>query len=240
MGKFSELINQMIQRMLESAEFTSASPGHINTLIQVNAEDNPDFEAEIKKLIKDPSKASTSEQVIEDKKQAKQLHNVEETIDIFKKGNIGEVQNFTSTQFDNVRSLAQNPSGFIMQTFFRKFAKGVGIVTLALLIWEAVQWIITELLKPGRLLDRRFKRDIRNEIIAFRRREEQQKIKQGFSSIIITTSPRLRGGYAQTYNTLDIPSGRVSVPDNFGSNNVLMTSASGVSLNYAQSTRRGK
>ena len=32
------------------------------------------------------------------------------------------------------------------------------------------------------------------EIIAFRRREEQQKLKQGFSNLIITSSSRLRGG----------------------------------------------
>jgi hypothetical protein len=52
LGRFSDLINAMFQRSLESAEFTSASPGHINNLIQVNAIESPDFEAEIKKEVK--------------------------------------------------------------------------------------------------------------------------------------------------------------------------------------------
>ena len=50
MGKISELINQMIQRMLESSEWTSANPTHVNTFIQANSIDNPDFEREIKNL----------------------------------------------------------------------------------------------------------------------------------------------------------------------------------------------
>jgi len=54
MGKISELINGMIQKILESAEWTSANPTHINTLIQVNAVENPDFEDEIKKILTEP------------------------------------------------------------------------------------------------------------------------------------------------------------------------------------------
>ena len=46
----------MIQRILESAEFTSANPTHVNTLIQVNAVDNPDFETQIKKLVEQETK----------------------------------------------------------------------------------------------------------------------------------------------------------------------------------------
>ena len=54
----------MIARVLESAEWTSADPTHINTLIQINAEDNPDFETEIKQLVREggddiPSEAET-------------------------------------------------------------------------------------------------------------------------------------------------------------------------------------
>ena len=53
MGKISEIINSMFKRSLESSEFTSASPGHINTLIAINDVDEPDFEAEIESLIKE-------------------------------------------------------------------------------------------------------------------------------------------------------------------------------------------
>ena len=212
MGEISELINGMVQRILESAEWTSAggdSP-KINTLIQINQTENPNFEAEIKKMV------NTSDTGKKVKK--------------FDKGNIGEINRLTSQQFGNIRQLATDPAGFIIQTFLRKFVKGVGIVAFALIIFEAVKWIIGELLKPGRFLDLRFKRDINKEIIAFRRREDQQKIKQGFSNIIITTQPRLRPTTgAQITNTLNMAGGRQPFPENIGQSNILII-ASGVSL----------
>ena len=144
----------------------------------------------------------------------------------------------TSNQYGNIRELANNPASFMMNTMFRKLAKGAGIIGFALLIFEAVKWIISELMKPGRMLDIRFKRDINNEIIAFRQREEQQKIKQGFSSIIITTAPRLRGGQSQALNTLDIAGNRIQAPANFGQSGVIAP-ASGQSLSKAQGSKSG-
>ena len=85
----------------------------------------------------------------------------------------------------------------MMGTVFKKMAKGAGVVGLALILMEVVKFIINELLKPGRLLDRRFKRDIEREIFAFRSREEKQKLRQGFSNIIVTSIGGLRGGAGQ-------------------------------------------
>ena len=136
----------------------------------------------------------------------------------------------------NVRQLATDPTGFIMQTFMKKFAKGVGVVALALIIMEAVKWIISELLKPGRMLDIRFKRDISKEIIAFRQREDQQKLKQGFSNLIITSSPGLRGGQGQVTNTLNMAGGRVKFPDNIGMNTMQVIS-SGVPISKGNGRR---
>jgi len=217
LGEISNKINEMINRILESAEWTSANPTHINTLIQVNAIENPDFENDIKKLVKGSPEGKEFTKM--------------------KKGNVGELNRFTSQQFGNIREIATNPAGFIIQTFIRKFAKGVGLVAFALIIFEAVKWIISELLKPGRFLDIRFKRDINKEIIAFRRREDQQKLKQGFSNIIITTMPRLRpkdGG--QVTNTLNMVGGRQSFPDNIGYNPIQLISA-GVSLSKGSGRR---
>lgn len=202
MGKFSDKINGMIQRVLESAEFTSASPGFINTLIQINAIENPDFEQDIKDLIKEESKQVIEKPNDEAVKQKKQVTNLKEKVDVWDKGNIGDIHNFTSEQFGNVKQLATNPSAFIFQTFMRKFARGAGVIALALIIYEAVQWIISELMKPGRWLDRRFRRAVEQEILAFRSREEKQKLNQGFSQIITTSMPRIRGGAGQTFNSL--------------------------------------
>lgn len=194
----------MIQKILESAEWTSANPTHINTLIQVNAVDNPDLEADVKALIEEGGDKKSSfkapdEDVI---KKDKQIKSVSDKIKVFDKGNVGEINRFTSEQFGNVRSLASNPSAFIFTTFLRKFAKGAGVVALALLIFEAVKFVINELMKPGRFLDRRFRRNIENEILAFRSREEKQKLNQGLSSVIVTTIGGLRGGQGQTFYTL--------------------------------------
>ena len=136
----------------------------------------------------------------------------------------------------NLKEFVANPTQFMIHSVFRKFAKGAGIIALALIIFEAVKWIISELLKPGRLLDVRFKRDINNEIIAFRRREDQQKLKQGFSNIIITTQPRLRGGQNQIFNTLDAAAGRTRFPENIGQSSIMLQ-ASGVSLSKASGRR---
>jgi len=217
MGEISNKINEMIQRVLESAEWTSANPVHINKLIQINAIESPNFENDIKSLVKESP-------------QGKSLTKMD-------KGNVGEITRMTSAQFGNIRELALNPAGFIIRTFINKFAKGVGIVALALVIFEAVKWVISELLKPGRFLDIRFKRDINKEIIAFRKREDQQKIKQGFSNIIITTMPRLRPiSGAQITNTLNMAGGRESFPEQLGYNPIQLISA-GKSLSKGNGRR---
>ena len=217
MGEISNKINEMINRILESAEWTSANPTHINTLIQVNAIENPDFETDIKSLVRDSP-------------QGKEFTKM-------KKGHVGELNRMTSQQFGNIRELATNPAGFIIQTFIRKFAKGVGVIAFALIIFEAVKWIISELLKPGRFLDLRFKRDINKEIISFRKREDQQKIKQGFSNIIISSMPRLRPiNGNQITNTLNMAAGRQSFPEFIGANPILLISA-GVSLSKGNGRR---
>ena len=206
MASLSELINGMIRRMLEDSEFTSASPGHTNYLQAINAEENPDLEAEVKKLLIDNDKTDKPSLFFdkdkdESKAQEKTLSSLTSKMDLFDKGNIGEIQAMTSAQFGNVRALATNPVQFMMGTVFKKLSKGAGIIGLALIIMEAVKWIISELMKPGRMLDRRFKRDIEREIFAFRSREEKQKLRQGFSNIIVTSMGGLRGGAGQIVST---------------------------------------
>lgn len=207
----------MFQRSLESAEFTSASPGHINNLIQVNAIESPDFETEIKNLIKEDRTIKTDDRPSEiEIQKEKKVKGLTEKLDAFDKGHVGEVQRLSSEAFGNVKSLANNPTSFIFQTFMKKFAKGAGVIALALLIFEAVQWIIGELLKPGRWLDRRFRRDIEHEIMAFRSREEKQKLNQGINSVIVTSIGGLRGGNGQTFYTQrTVASGESLFPKNF-------------------------
>jgi hypothetical protein len=226
-------INRMIEKVVESMLITSSggdSP-KTNRVIALGEKDTPDLET----MIKDGTTDTT------DIKETKRTSEAIKKVELWDKGKVGEVQRFTTTQFSNLRGFVENPAGFMINAVFKKFAKGVGVVALASIILEAVKWIISELLKPGRLLDLRFKRDINKEIIAFRRREDQQKLKQGFSSIIITSSPRLRGSpnqALQTTNTLDLTR-RGVFPENIGGNPILIES-SGVSLSKGKGLSRGQ
>jgi len=220
----TDAVKRMIESALESMEVTSANPAHINKLIQVNSMELPDPDSEI-------VGGETTD--IKDKKRTNEAV---KKLEAFDKGKIGEINRFTSSQMGNLRSFVTDPTGFMIKAVFKKFAKGVGVLAFALIIFEAVKFIISELLKPGRLLDIRFKRDINKELIAFRRREDQQKLKQGFSNIIITTQSRLRGGQNQVFNTFDAAAGRVSFPENIGQSTILLQ-ASGVSQSKSTGRR---
>jgi hypothetical protein len=237
LGKFSDLINSMIATALKSSYIVSPrfDDYHIE---EVNIIESPDFEKDIRDLVKEASINKTGgfgdaeDQVKKDKQS---LKDVTKKVTLFEKGNMGEINAFTSAQMGNIKQVATDPTGFIIQTFMKKFAKGIGVIALAMIIMEAVKWIISELLKPGRMLDVRFKRDISKEIIAFRRREEQQKLKQGFSNLIITSSARLRGGAGQMVNTLDLVRNN-NFPENIGMAPIQIV-ASGVSLSKGNGRR---
>jgi len=237
LGKFSDLINSMIATALKSSYIVSPrfDDYHIE---EVNIIESPDFEKDIRDLVKEASINKTGgfgdaeDQVKKDKQS---LKDVTKKVTLFEKGNMGEINAFTSAQMGNIKQVATDPTGFIIQTFMKKFAKGIGVIALAMIIMEAVKWIISELLKPGRMLDVRFKRDISKEIIAFRRREEQQKLKQGFSNLIITSSSRLRGGQGQVTNTLDMVRNN-NFPENIGMAPIQIV-ASGVSLSKGNGRR---
>ena len=225
MAKLAEEILLMVKDLLMNSVWSSASPGFSNTVKEMNSISLPNLEESLEDT-----------KNIEDTKSKKKQKKVEKTIEGWEKGNVGKVQRFTTQQFSNLQDFVDGPVDFIIQNVFRKFAKGAGIIAFALIIFEAVKWIISELLKPGRLLDTRFKRDINKEIIAFRQREDQQRIKQGFSNIIITTTPRLRGGAGQITNTLNMAAGRQQFPDNIGQSPILLE-ASGVSMSKAKGRR---
>lgn len=219
MGEISDKVNKLIENILRSSTWTSAGEQRVDNFIkELRGSESFDIETDIKKFVDNESDTGKKFKLAD-------------------KGNMGELNRFTSAQFGNVRELAQNPVGFIMSVFIKKFAKGVGVIAFAVIMFEVVKTIIKELLQPGRLLDLRFKRDITKEIIAFRRREDQQKLRQGFSNIIITTMPRLRGDVAtgQVINTLNLVRNN-SFPAQIGySPN--MAIASGASLSKANGRR---
>jgi hypothetical protein len=206
----SEAINKMIQTAFEGAEITSANPTHINRLIQLNQLDNPDLEDEIKDAV--------GESPPQEKKEIKKTV---KTVKNFDAGNVGEVARMSTEQFGNIRQMALNPFAFVMGAIAKKVPKvakgGVAgpagiIAALAFLIAEEVtKIIIRELQAPGRPFDVRIKRKIQDEILIFRRREEKAKLLRGFSRIIVTSQPRLRGGQFQTSDTFRMLGGGGSI-----------------------------
>jgi len=230
-------INRMIRKIVDGMLITSAggdSP-KTNRVIDTGDEENPDLESMIKSGREDDTT-----------KESKKTNDTLKKVERWDKGNVGNLNQFTSAQMGNLKGFVENPATFIIGKVFGKLAKGVGVIAFAFIIFEAVKFIIRELLKPGRLLDLRFKRKIQEELIAFRRREDQQKLKQGFSNIIVTSMPRLRGSVnqaRQTTNTLDAAAGRVKFIENIGIDRVGLLSA-GVSFSKGQgrsksSTRYG-
>jgi len=65
----SETINRMMETILESAEFTSANPTHINRLIQINTLENPDLEKEIEEKVKEITPADRLAKLIKEEEQ---------------------------------------------------------------------------------------------------------------------------------------------------------------------------
>jgi len=219
MGKLTEAVN----RLLSSLQISSASPGHINEVLQTDP--SIDLDVALEDALQDTGIQREKDVTTTIKK-----------VERFDKGQVGDVQRMASQSFGNLVEFGKNPFTFIIGNVFRRFAKGAGVLALVGIITAAVKIIISELLKPGRFLDLRFKRNIKDEIIAFRRREDQQKLKQGFSNIIITTMPRLRGGENQIVNTLDLTRTN-NFPVNIGQSNILIE-ASGVSFSKNKGQRQ--
>lgn len=138
---------------------------------------------------------------------------ISDTQEDFITGQMGDIQRLTSEQFGNIKQLATNPFSFISGIFVKKMVKGGIIVGIALLIFEMVKFIIDELMKPGRWLDRRFRRVAQDEILLFTDAQTQQELRQGFKEVRVTTMEGLRGASGQVggnfFNPERIPHNRL-------------------------------
>ncbi len=244
MGKLSETINQMIRQVLLSSTWTSAGDTKVENFIrEFRGEDNPDLESEIKEIIgegKAKKKPGVSNQDDDGNKIVKniktEIRKQKDQLKLLSEGNIGAIKDFSTSQMTNLQNVVNDPSGFIMRGFMKKFAKGVGVLIILELVRQAIKLGIEEALKPGRWLDRRFKRDITKEILAFRKREDQQRLKQGLSNIIITSRAGLRGGKGQAVNTFNMVAGRQKFPDSIGMD-PFIAETSGMDLSRSKGER---
>lgn len=223
----SDSINRSIEIALTGAKITSASPGHVNTVFLLEEMDHTDFEGEIRAIveeeinfaeleaIKAPDELTGGDTTATSAQLEKEINKINQEFENLIDSPFGDLASLTREQTANLQSFSKDPFQFMFTRFLKKFAKGAGIILLASIIFSAVQFIISELLKPGRLLDRRFKRVARDEILLFNSREEQAELRQGFRTVTVTTIPFLRGAEVRgqiagnLYNPTAIPMNRI-------------------------------
>lgn len=189
MGSFTDVLRAFVEKALFSQAISSANPTHVNKTDSVDI--NPgDFdrilETEIDKAISSsPQAKSTNEKMTE-----------------YESGNVEKIQNLSSKAFSNVSQIAHGPFAFISSIMTRQLAKAVTGVGIALIIMQFVNFAIDEAMKPGRFLDRRFRRLASDEILQFITHQEQEKLRRGFTEVRVTTQGGLRGGASQVSGNL--------------------------------------
>lgn len=222
----SDSINRMIEIALTGAKITSASPGHVNNVFLLEEMDHTDLDNQIRAIVEEeinfaeiealkaPDNITGGSSGVPSEIQ-KEVNGLQETFENLEKSPFGTLSDITREQANNLAGFSKDPFAFMLNRFFKKFARGAGIIALATVIFAAVQLIISELMKPGRLLDRRFKRVAKDEILLFNSREEQAELRQGFRTVTITTVPFLRGSELRgqisgnLYNPSAIPMNRL-------------------------------
>ena len=189
MGSFTDVLRQFVEKALYSQAISSANPTHTNKTESVDI--NPaDFdrilEGEIDKAIAESQEFKPTKSKVEQ----------------YSQGNVQKIQNLSSKSFSNLQSIASGPFAFVASVLTSTLAKAVTGVGIALIIMEFVKFAIDESMKPGRILDRRFKRLASEEIMLFMTHNEQEKLRRGFTEVRVTTQGGLRGGASQVNGNL--------------------------------------
>ena len=127
----------------------------------------------------------------------------------FENGPVGIVHRFTQEQTSNLRKFTMNPGQFflaglgkVLKRFGGAATKGGLYGIIALIVYEITLFALDEMMKPGRPLDRRFKRIARLETMNFYERTLQEELRHGYQEIRVTTMPGLRGGQSQVNGNL--------------------------------------
>ena len=127
----------------------------------------------------------------------------------FRDGPVGMVHRFTQSQASNLMKFTTSPGQFFIAGLGKALKKLGGAATkggiigiIALIVYELTLFALDELMKPGRPLDRRFKRIARLETMNFYERTLQEELRHGYQEIRVTTMPGLRGGQSQVNGNL--------------------------------------
>lgn len=204
MSDFSDLISTMVLQILGSSEWTSASPGHINTFIGANAVDSQDFEVEIKKIVEqinkeklpDINKSPTSSTEFKPTDILSKLSREDAQGILGKAGidpkNIPNLLKMTTSGQGITGAALGIGGGFA--------ASVLPPAMVVLLIAQLIPLIIKELQRPGGFFDKRVKIDARNEAFSVLDRQTRQNTRIGDRQVTIQQFEGFRNfeGYAST------------------------------------------
>lgn len=229
MGSFTDVLRQFVEKALFSQAISSASPFHVNKTESVNI--NPaDFDRILQTEI-DKAIASSNE-----------LKPTVDKVTEYSAGNVDKLQNLSSKAFSNIEQIAHGPFAFVTSVMTKQLAKAVTGVGIALLIMQFVNFAIDEAMKPGRFLDRRFKRIASEEVLAFWTHQEQEKLRRGFTEVRVTTQAGLRGGAFQVNGNLfqhQAVSGTLGAPTEYRQDAQVEDPAQSYSYPYSQVDEEG-
>jgi hypothetical protein len=194
MVSLADEINRMIEAQLFGLEISSASPGHINHVLESQMREEPDLEGAIISMIQgemDPG----AETGAGSKSMLASLSK-EDAQNILGKAGINP------NQIPNL--LKMTTSGAGMAGAGLGLASSLGSVfppiIITMLIAQMIPAIIKELQRPGGLFDKRVKIDARNEAFSVLDRQTRQNTRIGDRQVIIQQFDGFRNfdGYAST------------------------------------------
>jgi len=185
-GDYMGELTDRVRRMIESLQISSASPGHINEVLQID----PGIDLDDIIVGKTESDEDLAEDILgfEEKGKKKKAD----------KTKFDELDKLTTGEISNLSSFARNPTGFGSSKILGKVGKFAIPVAIASAIFALVAEIIDILMRPGGPLDRRLRIIIDNQVVRFLSRQDKADLNIGLKNIRITTRPRLRGGQGKT------------------------------------------
>ena len=191
-------LNDAVRRLLDSLQISSASPGHINDVRQMDP--SIDLDTALQEAIKqsgielgDPTTPQNKSNFI------KNLKGISEND---AKGVLGKA-GISPKNLPGLLALSSGKGGLSFLTSVGGAAglsTFLGPIALALAIKPVTEAIIKELQRPGGFLDKRVKIDARNEAFAEIDRQTRQNTRIGDRQVIIQQFQGFRSfdGYAST------------------------------------------
>ncbi len=183
---FVEALRNFLESALYTMHITSASPGFVNTLRDVDI--NP---ADFDEIIRNEVERIIDQRMEETKAEGSEIEKAAGTSGGIESGAIGAVR--TGTQ------IGQNPASSIGMLL--RFIPHAALVALVL---SMIPIIIEELKKPGSPMDIRWKRMMVDEFNAFLDRQDQMNTFLGYRQVIVQSKAGFiaQSSGAGTYDTV--------------------------------------